>query len=105
MARQVKEPARAKHRKGHRAEALAPSRATTRAAWAEVRTEHRRIEEALAESEQKFRAVFDQATIGIALGNLDGRCVRANKAACNFIGATVAMLRNSRRSLVIKKFQ
>jgi PAS domain S-box-containing protein len=88
VARRVKEPIRAKHPKRHRAETLVPSRATTRDALAEVRTEHQRIAEALAESEQKFRAVFDQATIGIALGNLDGRCVRANKAACNFIGAT-----------------
>ena len=35
-----------------------------------------------------FRAVFDHATVGIALGTLDGRCLRANKAACEFIGAT-----------------
>jgi PAS domain S-box-containing protein len=54
----------------------------------EGRTQRLRIEEALAESEQKFRAVFDQATMGIALGNLAGRCLRANKAACDFIGAT-----------------
>ncbi|HVM46796.1 MAG TPA: PAS domain S-box protein [Candidatus Acidoferrum sp.] len=42
----------------------------------------------MTDSEQKFRAVFDQATIGIALGTLEGRCLRANRAACEFIGAT-----------------
>ena len=84
MARRVKEVVRAKPRKGQRVAALASSGAGPLGSAAH--TQH--VEEALAESEQKFRAVFDQATIGIALGALDGRCVRANSAACKFIGAT-----------------
>ena len=82
----MKDIVRAKHRKGPQVAAPESSRTTARGTAGEVR--RRRFKEALAESEGKFRAVFDQATIGIALGTLDGRCVRANQAACNFIGAT-----------------
>jgi PAS domain S-box-containing protein len=88
MVRQVKARIRARRRKEPGAESPPGPGPTARAVRAGERSERRRIEEALAESEQQFRAVFDQATIGIALGTLDGRCVRANKAACAFIGAT-----------------
>jgi len=88
MVHREKDLIRAKLRREPRAGA--PERAGASASGVSVdeRAQRARIEEALAESEQKFRAVFDQAAIGIALGTLDGRCIRANQAACNFIGAT-----------------
>ena len=48
----------------------------------------RRLEGALRESEERFRGMFDNAPIPIAVGDLKGRCILANKAACDFIGVT-----------------
>ena len=88
MLKPAQETIPAKQRKEHPGAAPENSAASAPVVPTDERTQRGSVEEALAESEQKFRAVFDQATIGIALGTLDGRCVRANKAACNFIGAT-----------------
>ncbi|QIN84353.1 diguanylate cyclase [Rubrobacter tropicus] len=43
-------------------------------------TEKRRAEETLKESEERFRAVFEGAVIGMALTNAEGNLVRANTA-------------------------
>jgi PAS domain S-box-containing protein len=86
MLKQAREVIRGKHGEEQRERASETLDAAPRAISGALGP--RSTEEALAESEQKFRAVFDQAAIGIALGTLDGRCVRANKAACHFIGAT-----------------
>jgi PAS domain S-box-containing protein len=45
-----------------------------------------RAEEALRESEQRFRAVFDKAAIGIALMALDGQVKHANQALQEMLG-------------------
>jgi PAS domain S-box-containing protein len=86
VARPVREVAGAKHRKPRSLVPGLRSRRGTHTGAAQVLTQQ--VQDALAESEQKFQAVFDQATIGIALGSLDGRCIRANRAACKFIGAS-----------------
>src|SRR5690349_18757995 len=46
----------------------------------------RGLEDALRESEERFRAMFDNAPVAMALGDLRGRCLMANKAACDFVG-------------------
>jgi PAS domain S-box-containing protein len=48
--------------------------------------ERRRIEQDLAESERRFRATFEQAAVGIAHVDLDGRFVRVNKRYCELTG-------------------
>jgi len=44
------------------------------------------MEEALIESESKFRSAFDNAPIGMELLALNGRVLRVNKAFCDLIG-------------------
>jgi PAS domain S-box-containing protein len=45
-----------------------------------------RAEEALKESEQRFRATFDQAAVGIAHVGPDGRWLRVNQRLCDIVG-------------------
>ncbi|HSL01059.1 MAG TPA: PAS domain S-box protein [Rubrobacteraceae bacterium] len=49
-------------------------------------TERRRAEEALKESEQRFRGSFENAATGMALVGIDGRFLRVNKSLCEIIG-------------------
>jgi len=49
-------------------------------------TERKRAEQALHESEQRFRRAFDDAPIGMALVGLDGRWLQANRALCEIVG-------------------
>ena len=49
-------------------------------------TDRKRTEEELRESEQRFRQVFNQGPLGIALVDLDSRITTANRALCRFIG-------------------
>lgn len=44
--------------------------------------------EALRESEERFRAAFEQAAVGICQWGLDGRFVRFNQKFCNLVGYT-----------------
>jgi PAS domain S-box-containing protein len=46
----------------------------------------KKAENALAESEQRFRATFDQAAVGIALVAPDGRWLRVNHKFCDLVG-------------------
>ncbi len=46
----------------------------------------RRAQEALRESEQRFRAVFERSKAGIAIWGLDGRFLSVNNAFCDFVG-------------------
>src|SRR5918997_3185805 len=49
-------------------------------------TERRRTEEALKESEERFRTAFEDSPIGVALVGLDGRRFRVNQALCEMLG-------------------
>jgi PAS domain S-box-containing protein len=54
--------------------------------------EHKFASEALAESENRFRQLFEQASVGIALESLEGRLAIVNPAFCAMFGYTEAEL-------------
>jgi PAS domain S-box-containing protein len=49
-------------------------------------SERKRIEQALQESEERFRLTVDEAPIGMALVALDGRFILVNRALCESVG-------------------
>ncbi|MCL5735759.1 MAG: PAS domain S-box protein [Actinobacteria bacterium] len=49
-------------------------------------TEHKRAKEVLSESEERFRGVFEQNSVGIALLGTDLRITKANCALCQMLG-------------------
>ncbi|MBI3244299.1 MAG: PAS domain S-box protein [Chloroflexi bacterium] len=49
-------------------------------------TERKLAEEALRESEERFRATFEQAAVGVANVSPDGRWLRVNQALCDIVG-------------------
>jgi diguanylate cyclase (GGDEF)-like protein/PAS domain S-box-containing protein len=49
-------------------------------------TERHAAEQALAESEERFHSIFDQAPLGIFRLSVDGRIVDANPALCKILG-------------------
>jgi len=56
--------------------------------------ERQQVEVALRESEERFRTVFEQAAVGIAICDLQGRFVRANQKQCDIFGYTWEELQN-----------
>ncbi len=57
-------------------------------------TERKRAEEALKENEERFRAVFDNAAVGMALVDLAGHILKVNEAFCGFLGYAPQELAN-----------
>jgi PAS domain S-box-containing protein len=55
-------------------------------------TDRKRIEQALQESEERFRLTIDEAPIGMALVGLDGRFILVNRALCEIVGYSPAEL-------------
>ncbi len=51
-------------------------------------SERRGAEEALLESEQRFRSAFESAAIGMAVVGLDGRFLEVNDSLCELVGRT-----------------
>jgi len=49
-------------------------------------TGRKEAEEALRESEERFRSAFENAPIGVALVGLDGRRLKVNQALCEMLG-------------------
>jgi len=57
-------------------------------------TERKRAEEALQESEKKFRAIFDTASVGIDLVDREGRFLEVNSTLSQFLGYSPEELRH-----------
>jgi len=57
-------------------------------------TQRRLVDQALRESEERFRHAIDDAPIGMALVSLDGHFVRVNRAFCDVVGHDPAELSN-----------
>ncbi len=49
-------------------------------------TERRRVEDALAQAEEKYRSIFENAVTGIYQSTLDGRILNANQAFSRMLG-------------------
>ena len=56
-------------------------------------TEQTKAENELIESEQKYRAMFDQATAGICSYTMDGKYIDANKKYCDIVGYSLRELK------------
>ena len=50
------------------------------------------IEAALRQSEEFFRAIFEQAAVGINIADADGRLIKVNQKMCEMLGYTEAEL-------------
>ncbi len=61
-------------------------------------TDRKKAEDALRESEEAFRALFENSLDGAVLADPDGRILRANKAACEMFGLTEPELTEVGRS-------
>ncbi|WP_408098398.1 PAS domain S-box protein [Peredibacter sp. HCB2-198] len=55
-------------------------------------TRRKETEEALLESEQKFKIIFDQTAMGMAQVDLDGRIMTANETFCHILGYSLQEL-------------
>ena len=62
-----------------------PNPIRARAVGWEIR-ERQRAEEALRESEERFRNTFEQAAVGIAHVSPDGHFLRINQRFCDIVG-------------------
>lgn len=49
-------------------------------------TERKRAEQALRESEERFRGAFEDAPVGVALVSLDRRYLKVNRSLCEMLG-------------------
>jgi PAS domain S-box-containing protein len=58
-------------------------------------TENHRVEDQLRAAEQLFRRAFDDAPIGMALIDLDGRWLRLNRSLCQMLGRSEQQLRTT----------
>ncbi len=56
-------------------------------------TERRRVEEALRQSEERFRSAFASASVGMALADIEGHFLQVNPTYCKITGYTEEELR------------
>ncbi len=57
-------------------------------------TRRKQAERAIRESDERFRAVFEHAAVGIGIVGLDGRWIRANERLCSLLGYTAGELQD-----------
>ncbi len=58
-------------------------------------TDRKRAEEALKDSEERFRALFEQAAVGVAqVETKTGRFLRINQRYCDIVGYTIEEMQN-----------
>lgn len=55
-------------------------------------TRRKHAEEAMIESEQKFKGIFDQTAMGMAQVSLDGTIINANEKCCQVLGYSLTEL-------------
>ncbi|MCL1474563.1 PAS domain S-box protein [Argonema antarcticum] len=55
-------------------------------------TQRKQAEEALRESEQRFRAIFEQAAVASSISAPSGQLLRVNQKLCDFLGYTESEL-------------
>lgn len=58
-----------------------------------VIAEHKRAEEALRESEERYRHIFEQSPIGIGISSTDGKVITGNKAMQTITGYSIEELK------------
>lgn len=58
-------------------------------------TDRRQFEDALRQSQEQFRATFEQAAVGIAHVSLEGQWMRVNQKLCDILGYDAAELKSS----------
>lgn len=58
----------------------------------DIEKERQQVETTLVESQERFKAIFDQAEIGVVLSDLQGHFIEANQAFCQFVGYTISEL-------------
>jgi PAS domain S-box-containing protein len=54
--------------------------------YSQLITDRKRVQEALRESENRFRSAMEHSPIGMAIVSLDGRFVEVNPALCRIVG-------------------
>ena len=59
-------------------------------------TERKMAEEKIRESEARFRSIFENAAVGVALVNKNGRIITANETYCQFLGLSQMELLNEK---------
>ena len=64
-------------------------------------TDRKRDETALRESEQRFRSIFEQGAVGVAIMRPDGHFIQVNPAYCDFTGYRVEELAGRDFEMVI----
>lgn len=64
-------------------------------------TARKQIQSALQQSEARFRAVFETASLGIAIADLEGNIVEANNALCQLCGLSQDQLQNMKLHQII----
>ena len=70
-----------------------------RSAW-QARDE---VEQALRDSEARFRAVFTGAAIGIGIAGIDGQIIDVNQAFADMLGYTIEELRHDQRGVAVPR--
>src|SRR6202790_4163613 len=64
-------------------------------------SDRRRVEDALRASEERLRATFNQAAVGIAVADLNGRFLETNRRFCDILGYSLGELQQFTLTQVI----